>query len=233
MKLLLSNRLRACCEFVRPGDRVADIGTDHGYLGIFLLQNGLASRIFASDVREKPLEKARENAKLYGVAEKMQCFLSDGAQRIPRDFDVLVCAGMGADTIIGILKDAPWLRSGAYRLILQPQSTGYDLRRYLSENGWQISQETLCQDGGFLYTVMEAIPGAQLLSPGEQYLSPALRQCGNELLKPYAARCIRGLADTLAGMERAKSDVPEARRAYFRQALEENRKWEEAYDKSQ
>lgn len=233
MKLLLSNRLRACCEFVQPGDRVADIGTDHGYLGIFLLQNGLASRIFASDVREKPLEKARENAKLYGVAEKMQCFLSDGAQRIPRDFDVLVCAGMGADTIIGILKDAPWLQSGGYRLILQPQSTGYDLRRYLSENGWEISRETVCQDGGFLYTVMEAVPGAQSLSPGEQYVSPALQKSGSDLLKPYAARCIRGLEDTLAGMERAKAGVPAARQAYFRQALEEIRKWEEAYDKSQ
>ncbi len=232
MKLSISNRLLACCQFVRPGERVADVGTDHGYLGIFLLQNGSASWVYASDVREKPLDKARENARLYGVGDRMQCFLSDGAQEIPRDFDVLVCAGMGADTIIGILKDAPWLQSGAYRLILQPQSTGYDLRRYLSENGWQISQETLCQDGGFLYTVMEAIPGAQLLSPGEQYLSPALRQCGNELLKPYAARCIRGLADTLAGMERAKSDVPEARRAYFRQALAELRTWEEAYDKS-
>lgn len=229
MKLSISNRLLACCEFVRPGERVADVGTDHGYLGIYLLQNGLASQVYASDVREKPLEKARENANLYGVADKMQCFLSDGAQRIPRDFDALVCAGMGADTIIGILKAAPWLRSGAYRLILQPQSTGYDLRRYLSENGWEISRETVCQDSGFLYTVMEAVPGERFLSPGEQYLSPALRQCGSVLLKPYAARCIRGLEETLAGMERAKAGVPEARQAYFRQALEELRRWEEAY----
>ena len=94
MKLPLSNRLLACCQFVRPGDRVADVGCDHGYLGIHLLQQGIASSVIASDVKEGPLHGAVLNARKYGVGERISFYLSDGVRQIPRDFDCVVCAGM-------------------------------------------------------------------------------------------------------------------------------------------
>ena len=119
MKLPLSDRLLACAGFVPQGSRVADIGCDHGYLGIHLLATGKATTMIESDVAEGPLQSAMRNARKYGVANKMTFHLSDGARNIPRDFDVLVCAGMGADTMIHILEDAPWLRSQQYTLILQ------------------------------------------------------------------------------------------------------------------
>ena len=71
MKIPLSNRLLACCGYVKPGDRVADVGCDHGYLGIYLLKNGIASAVIASDVREMPLQSAVRNAEKYGVEERM------------------------------------------------------------------------------------------------------------------------------------------------------------------
>ena len=110
MNLPLSRRLRECCKFIRPGDRVADIGCDHGYLGLHLLQRGTASFVFAADVNEGPLQSALRNARKYGLEEKMAFCLSDGVKNVPRDFDVMVCAGMGADTMVSILEAASWLK---------------------------------------------------------------------------------------------------------------------------
>ena len=155
MNLPISQRLLACCNFVCKGDRVADIGCDHGYLGIHLLTNRIASHVIESDIATGPLDSARRNAQKYGVASAMTFCLSDGVRDIPRDFDTLVCAGMGGDTMIHILSAAPWLKSSQYRLILQCQSKTPLLRRYLSENGWRITEEQVLKEGKFLYTVME------------------------------------------------------------------------------
>ena len=155
MKLPISDRLLACAGFVAPGDRVADVGCDHGYLSIYLLTNGIAKSCIASDINEQPLLSALRNAEKFGVRDRMSFHLSDGVRNIPRDFDTLVCAGMGADTMVSILEAAPWLRDEQYRLILQCQSKTPMLRQYLSETGWRIAEETVLRDGRFLYTVME------------------------------------------------------------------------------
>ena len=197
----LSNRLLACCSFVNPGDRVADIGCDHGYLGIHLLLTGKARSVIASDIHSEPLECARRNAGKYGVRSKMSFYLSDGLLGLPRDFNSAICAGMGADTIISILECAPWLKTGNYRLILQCQSKRPQLRSYLSRNGYTISRETLAKDGRFLYPVMEVLcVPSQPLSPEECFLSPALRNSGSPLLSEFRDRVLAGLDKTIAGL---------------------------------
>lgn len=195
MKIPLSQRLQACAAFVRPGDRVADIGCDHGYLGIYLLQNGLASAVIASDVNEGPLQSALFNAEKFGVKDRMRCYLSDGARNIPRDFDALVCAGMGGDTMIHILEDAPWLKSAQYRLILQCQSKTPMLRQYLSDQGWHIGAESIVRDGKFLYTVMDVSfdPSAPRLTESQCYITPALLQNNSAEVSEYIQRIAEGL----------------------------------------
>lgn len=177
MKIPLSKRLEAACKFVKPGDRVADIGCDHGYLGIYLLKNHLASQVIASDINEGPLNAAVCNAEKYGVRDKMRFYLSDGVKNIPRDFDAMVCCGMGGDTMISILEVALWLKEGNYRLILQCQSKRPELRKYLGENGWFIRNETVLKDGRFLYTVMEVVyqPGMELTAGGCHFPPALLR----------------------------------------------------------
>lgn len=194
MALTLSHRLEACCAFVHPGDRVADVGCDHGYLGIYLLQQGLARSVIAADVRQGPLESARRNGEKYGLSDKMTFCLSDGVADVPRDFDTLVCAGMGADTMISILGAAPWLKDSRYRLILQCQSKRPVLRQWLYEQGYALHQEVLAKDGKFVYSIMEVVyaPGGTY-APWECYISRPMLENRSSLLAEYAARVCQGL----------------------------------------
>ena len=205
MKLPLSSRLLACCGFVRPGDRVADVGCDHGYLSIHLLQSGVASSIIASDINEGPLQSALHNAAKYGVGDKITFFLSDGVRNIPRDFDCMVCAGMGADTMISILTAAPWLKDPRYRLILQCQSKRPELRRWLYESGYRIHRETLAKDGKFVYSIMEVIydPGCSI-TPAQCYITPQLLEDNHPLLVEYYERVKHGMELTIFGLKRAE-----------------------------
>lgn len=194
MNLPLSKRLQACCSFISPGDRVADIGCDHGYLGIYLLRESIASYVIAADINEMPLQSAVRNAKKFGVQDKISFYLSDGVNNIPKDFDTLVCAGMGADTMISILEAAAWLQAKQYRLILQCQSKTPMLRAYLSRNGWRITEETVLRDGRFLYTVMEVCwqPESPRLTAGQCYFPPALlKKPTNELSEYYQSILFR------------------------------------------
>ena len=211
MKVPLSARLLACCNYVNQNDRVADIGCDHGYLGIHLLKTGVAQSIIAADINEGPLHSATVNAMKFGVRDKMRFFLSNGAVSIPRDFDTMVCAGMGADTMISILTAAPWLKSDQYRLVLQCQSKTPMLRRWLWEQGWYIHRETLAKDGKFVYSVMEVcyFP-SKVSAPWEYYISKALLQDASPLLPEYYDRIRQGLRLNVEGLRRCGSEeLPE------------------------
>ena len=222
MKIPISDRLLCCASLVSPGARVADVGTDHGYLGIWLIQNGVSPFVLASDLREQPLARARENAERFGTAGQMAFVQSDGLHKIePQKIDTILCAGMGGDCIIGILSACPWVRDARYTLILQPQSGGQDLRRWLSENGFCIEREALVRDSGFLYTAMRVRFGQTMqLTPGQQYVSPWLLREGGEWLEVYINRILDALTATVAGIEQAAE--PNADKlAYYRQARDE------------
>ena len=220
MKLPISKRLLCCASMVQSGSRVADIGTDHGYLGIYLLQSGAARHVIACDLRKDPLENARRNAKLFGVDGEMEFRLSDGLEKIlPDEVDTVVMAGMGGDLIQKILSQCPWRKREGLQFILQPQSAGNVLRRWLCEDGFEIQREEPVQDGHFLYTVMELRQGEPSpLTPGTEYASPALLASKSPLVGTYLARVENALQETVRGLTNAETQRPE-RLAYFGQAL--------------
>ena len=225
MNLPLSNRLLTCARFITPGHRVADIGCDHGYLGIYLLEHKIATTVIASDINEMPLQSAVRNAQKYGYTDKMSFHLSDGVKNIPRDFDTLVCAGMGADTMISILESAPWLRDEKYHLILQCQSRRPELRKYLYENGFSILRETLAKDGKFIYPVTEVVYSpAPALSAGSYHITPALLDDKSPLLPDFYERVISGLKNTVDGLSRTGGEKYE----HYCSILQELTKMEEA-----
>ncbi len=177
-QLHLSPRLALAASWVAPGAAVADIGTDHGYLPAWLIQNGICSRAIAADLRPGPLQRARETAAQYGVAEQLSFRLCNGLEGIaPSEADTVIIAGMGGETIISILAAAPWTRNGP-RLILQPQTHQPELRRWLQASGYTILQEGVARDGKMYYALLLAAGGRlSPLTPGEQLAGrPSLRQ---------------------------------------------------------
>lgn len=234
MKIPISDRLLCCASMVRTGSRVADIGCDHGYLGIHLLLEGIADYVAASDLRPQPLEKAKINAAQYATADRMEFSVADGLAAIdPAKVDTIVCAGMGGDSIAAILEAAPWVRDPAYTLILQPQTSGNDLRRWLGDNGFAIEEEKLVRDSGFLYFTIRAKYGRGVpLSPGEQYLSKALLSCGSELLPEYFDRILTALEKTVAGISRSRKEADRERIRYYQDALSQVREMRETYDRA-
>lgn len=232
MKIPISKRLLCCAQFVPEGARVADIGTDHGYLGIYLLENGTAAHVTACDLRPLPLQKARENAVRFGQTEKMEFLLSDGLEKLPPDrADTIVCAGMGGDLIVRILSACEWIKDEKYLLILQPQSAGQALRLWLAENGFLMQRETLVQDSGFLYTVLTVRWDGErrTLSPGAQFVSPQLLADGSPLLPAYFTRLENALNATVEGLRGAEHPRPE-RLSYHESALHEIIEMRERYD---
>ena len=208
MKLPISDRLLACANFVGRGNRVADIGCDHGYLSIYLLTQGIASSCIASDVNEGPLQSAQRNARKFGVANKIEFCLSDGVQNIPRDFDCMVCAGMGGETIMYILQRGfPWLKDQKRRIILQCQSKRPELRQWLYDEGFRINRETLAKDGKFVYSIMEVVydPGHGI-TPAQTYISQQLLEDNHPLLPEYYERVKHGIELTIFGMSRSGDD---------------------------
>ncbi len=153
----LDARLTAVAQAVRPGARVADVGCDHGRLICALAACGRIPGGVACDLREGPLQGARTRIREMGLEGKIDARLCDGLSGVrPEEADDIVVAGMGGETIAGILSGAQWLRDEKKSLVLQPQTKEADLRRWLWGHGFEIRQERGVRAGRFAYLVMTA-----------------------------------------------------------------------------
>lgn len=156
----LSYRLETVASFVPKGSNLADIGTDHGYIPIYLALNGIIDRAIAMDVRMGPLLRASEHIKEYKLEEVIETRLSDGAAALkPGEADTVIIAGMGGELVIHILEDGKHVWDTVDRWILSPQSDLDKVRRYLEQNSFLITEETMVEEDGKYYTVMMAVRG--------------------------------------------------------------------------
>ncbi len=152
----LSERLSLIAGFVEAGSSVCDVGTDHGYLPAFLYLSGKASRVTATDIREKPLENARNNLERLG-AQGVKLVLCDGLASVTRDMcDTVIIAGMGGEVISGIIDRAGFVRDSSVKLILQPMTAARELREYLAQNGFEVEREQAVSENRKIYSVMVA-----------------------------------------------------------------------------
>lgn len=154
----LSERLKLVAGFVTEGYIVADIGTDHGYIPIWLVENGKIPKGIAMDVGKGPLERAREHIDLYGYGDRIETRLSDGLNELKEnEADSVVIAGMGGSLIVSILENGKEMLDTVKELILSPHTEIHLVRHYLIENGYDIVREEMVYDMGKYYTVIKAV----------------------------------------------------------------------------
>ena len=155
----LSKRLKAVAELVTPGMRLADVGTDHGYIPIYLTEAGVIPSAIAMDINKGPLERAKEHIREHGLEGKIQTRLSDGLKNLQmNEADCMIAAGMGGGLVIRILSEERDTAGSLKELILQPQSEIDSVRKYLTEEVYRIVAEDMVYEDGKYYPMMKAVP---------------------------------------------------------------------------
>ena len=158
----MSSRLHTVADMITPGMTMADIGTDHGYIPIYQVLTRRAKHAYACDVAAGPLGRARDNVSLYHVEDKVELVLSDGLEGLAKTEgelpDCIVIAGMGGSLICRILDDGREVAVRAKELVLSPHSEWYEVRSYLSANGFYIVDENMIKEDGKFYVIIKAVP---------------------------------------------------------------------------
>lgn len=154
---MLDKRLSAVASLVRRGSAVADIGTDHAYLPVYLVQSGVCPRAVAADLRPGPLASARAHIAAAGLSSVVDARLGDGLSPIAAgEVEDIVIAGMGGDTVAEILDACDWVCDERYSLILQPMTHPERLRAWLLTHGFSITAERPVWEGRRFYHVLAA-----------------------------------------------------------------------------
>ena len=219
-KLNICKRLLQCADLVTPQSRVADVGTDHAYLPIYLTLQNKISHAIACDLRDEPLNIAKSNIKLFGLENSIETRISDGLKNINQgEVDTIIIAGMGGNLISKILQECTWENKNQKEFILQPMKYENVLRIYLAQQGYKIQQEVAVRCSGKVYTVLKATFTSQsyTLSPLQIYtgfLSPAK----NEDAKFYFLKILNDLNNRKKGAI-IKND--EAQKQYYSKIIEE------------
>ncbi len=201
----LTARLQAIAEMVPQGSRLADIGSDHAYLPVWLLQQGKILSAIASDIAEGPLRAAENTVCMSGLGDKIGLRQGDGLAVLEKgEADCIVIAGMGAPVITGILERDMEKAKAAKRLILQPMRGAASLRRWLSENGWKLAEEGLAEEGPRLYEIIAAERGkGRKYSPAEYEAGPLLLSEKHPLFFRQLEKKISALNALLSEMEKS------------------------------
>lgn len=167
----LSGRLKLVASFVPQGSRIADIGTDHGFVPIYLAKEGRIKSALAMDVRTGPLERAAAHIKEAGILDiPISTRLSDGLKELkPEEADTVIIAGMGGELEMKILREGRHLWNTISRFILSPQSDLEKVRRFLSEEGFFIEKEAMLSEEGKYYTVMCVTRGDMVYDRAIEY----------------------------------------------------------------
>jgi tRNA (adenine22-N1)-methyltransferase len=210
----LGGRLRAIAAQVGSFQRMADIGTDHAFLPVWLIQNNRITYAVAGDVQPGPLEAAKRSVREAGLEPAIAVRLGNGLQVVaPGEVDVVVIAGMGGPTIREILESSPTVVSKLSRIVCQPMIGAAILREWFLTNGWKIIDEDLVMEDGRLYEIIVAEPGktmpiAELLLE----IGPVLWRRQHPLLREHLIRLRQQYARQAGAMEKSSSMAVEKRR---------------------
>lgn len=202
----IGRRLEVIAENVLENSIFADIGTDHAYLPVWLLQNNKIQCAIAGDIAEGPCLAARTTVSMYGFSKKVTVRKGSGLKVLQKgEADCIAIAGMGGTTIIDILQDDFEIAADIKRMILQPMAGAASLRKWLCGNGWIIVHEELVEDGRHLYEIIVAERGNDnnAYSEAELEIGPKLMENRHPLLQKQFAKQINNCRKLLSNMEKS------------------------------
>ena len=207
MKVNLTPRLKRIADLVPKDARVADIGTDHGYIPLYLLQNKVTSHIIASDVNEGPFKKARENINSYGFENEIDMRLGSGLEVLGMgDADIAIIAGMGGILITELLQKNKLITDSIDTFILQPMQAQKELRQYLLANGFKICQDILIKEGFRIYEILVVQKGDQYISEDIYYeIGFFLKSNPQDLAREFIAGKIRIQEEIIENLKKQNS----------------------------
>lgn len=211
----LSLRLSAIAEMVTEGNRLVDVGCDHGYLPVYLVLNKKIPSAIAMDVRKGPLSRAEEHIAQFGLERYIETRLSDGLAALsPGEGDTLVIAGMGGPLMERILTEFAEVRESFGEMILQPQSDIPHFRYFIREQGWEIQQEEMVLEDGKFYPMMrvEKAENIPAYSRKEEAFGKLLLERRHPVLKEYLLRELRIQKDIAEKLEKAPNQEAVAER---------------------
>ena len=224
----LEGRLKLIAELVPECEVLADVGTDHGYIPIYCVQNGMCNRAIAMDVNPLPLERADAHIKKYDLAGSISTRLSDGVQQLtPDEADVIVIAGMGGQLIMNILEAGNNIITEDTFLILQPMLAAKELREFLFDNGYDICGEYVSREENKFYNIITAKRGKNEFSDNDIYIGKNLSQNSPEVYKDYLEYKIRVNEKILSGLKQSSVEdterisLVERELKYFMEALKD------------
>ncbi len=231
----LSHRLETVASFVSEGSIAADIGTDHGYIPIYLVENGISPSAIAMDVRPGPLKRARDHIREHGLEGKIQTRLSDGLEKLlPGEADTVVIAGMGGELICRILERGRRLWEQVDEWVLSPQSELERTRFFLWENGFCIMDEAMVLEEGKYYTVMQCARrdghGTEIPAPAEVRYGPVLMKKKDPVLREFLEQEMKKLETIACSLAGSGTERAAARR---KEVEEEIRLAKEAWNEVQ
>ena len=219
----MSKRLDKIASFVENGIGVADVGTDHGYIPEMLCRRGYAGNIIGTDINEGPLNKARRSLAEAGFEDKVTLKLCDGLKGVePDSVNTIIIAGMGGDTITGILDRAEWCAREDVRLILQPVTKPEILRYWLINNEFAITDEVMVKENGTVYQIICAKPGlSEKYSDAELFTGKLERISNDELFAENIALHIKRFKSAVSSLEKTERSGLEAWLGMLRNILSE------------
>ncbi len=183
----LSKRMALLASKVTEGNRLADVGTDHGYVPIALVQKRKIPSAIAMDVNQGPLNRAKEHIREYGLDTYIETRLSDGLAKLrDGEADTVLIAGMGGPLTVRILSEGTHCLNSVQELILQPQSDIYMVREYLCSHDFRIEEEDIVLDEGKYYPLMKIVHGqAESMSESELFYGKLCLQRSPDILELY------------------------------------------------
>ena len=210
-----SRRMRMLASMVTAGNTLADIGTDHAYIPIFLRQEGVIASAIAMDVRKGPLQRAAAHIEEAGLSEYIETRLSAGLEMLACDeADTILIAGMGGPLMNRILAAKPEVAKQAKELILQPQSEIGETRAFLAQAGFEMQQEEILREDGKYYFMMRVTPGKPYaLTPLQREFGPLLLKRREPELFEFLEREKRQCGEILEKLSSADNERTERRRA--------------------